>query len=250
MINKRRIIIILTSLAIVFGLLAASKVYLNDFIKGPREPNGFFSQNNYKIDPNTVLEKLDQGDLNVFTQVLATPEYYEKSYFSPVPWTQADYLKLARALHQHTGSDTFDKWQVYRMSFYRDCQNISTGFDLFIIIYVKYIDSKKYDAREISISPMYESASMSEKNNLQQPVFGLDNINLDEINVTADTALHIAEENGGRSARLAAENKCRASITSDGQIWFVRYLAQNSSVNSSIFEINVNIYTGKFKILN
>jgi hypothetical protein len=136
------------------------------------------------------------------------------------------------------------------MSFYRDCQNISTGFDLFIIVYVKYTDTNKYDAREITVSPIYQNASMSEKKNLQQPMFSLNNINLDKINVTADTALHIAEENGGKVARLTAKNQCRASVISDGQDWFVRYLAQNSSVSSSIFKIDVNAYTGKYKILN
>jgi hypothetical protein len=245
----KQIIIITIGVIIIFGCLAMSNMYINDLVKGPRGPRDFSEWTEYEIDPETILEKLRRGDKDLFTQVLATPENYEKSYLGPFPWKQSDYLKIASALHQYTGNDAFTDWHVYSMLFSGDCQYDPVGFDLFNIVYIKDVEAKKYNAREIDIYPLYKGVRVSEEADLQRPMFGLNGIKLDKIKVTADNALQIAEENGGRNARLTIKNQCRISILSSGQDWHVRYSSQDPSFISSIFEMNIDSSTGKYKII-
>ena len=133
------------------------------------------------------------------------------------------------------------------MSFYGNCGYNPIGFDLVKFIYTKFVDSQMYIAREIDIYPLDEGVSVAEEGNLQKPIFGLEGINLDKLKITADDALRIAEENGGIDARLAVDNQCDISISSSEHNWYVRYSIQ-ASTNSTIFEMTINSYTGKYKI--
>lgn len=241
---------IATGIAIFFGCLALSSVYINGFFKGPRDPTDFSNSTFYEIDPRNILEELDKGDINVFTKVSSTPDSYEKSYFSPFPWSQSDYIRIANSLSQYTGNDVSDGWHVYNMVFYGECQYDPVGFDQFKIIYFKDVGPQKYNAREISIYPLNAGASMSTQSGLDRPMFGLNNLNLEKFKVSADEAIQVAEEHGGSDARLAIGNQCSISVSTSGQDWHVRYADQNPLLISSIFELNINSQNGKYKVLD
>jgi len=49
------------------------------------------------------------GEKNVFTPVMATPEVDEKLYSEPFPWKQSDYLNIANVLHQYVWNETLDE---------------------------------------------------------------------------------------------------------------------------------------------
>jgi hypothetical protein len=248
--KTKQIIIIVIGVTIMFGYLAMSNVYINDLIKGPREPRDFSEGAEYKIDPEKILKEIDQGNINSFMLVSVTPEDYEKLYLKPFSWKQSDYLKITDALFRYTGNDIYIDWSIYDISFYGDCRYESVGLDWFKIVYIEDVGKQTYNAYEVTISSLYGSVQLSELPNLQRPVFGLNSINLDKLKITADDALQIAEENGGRDVRLNVDNKCRISISTGDQDWYVRYSKQDSSFISSIFEIDIDSYTGKYKVLN
>ncbi len=245
----RRLFILVISIAIVVGSLTVLNKYFDNLIESPRGPREFSVWNDYRIDPKTILEKLDQGGQEVFTPVLVTPVDYEKIYQQPFQWMQADYLKIANALHLYIWKEPLEDWLLYDMSFYGDCRYNPVGFDLFKSIFIKYDGARKYTAHEIDIYPLYAGVSVAEETNLEQPMFDLGSVNLNKLKVTVDDALRIAEENGGRNFRLAIKNQCNMSfrISSNNQVWYINYSNQDSS---SVFEMSIDPYTEKYKLLN
>ena len=200
----------------------------------------------YKMDTETILNSLDQGEANVFTPILATPEAYEYLYTEPFPWKQSDYLKVADALHRYVWGETLDGWSVYNLLFYGDCRNDRVGLDHAKITYFKAVGAQDYTAREIDIAPLFGEADAGGGANFPRPLFGWNSINLKGLKVTADDVLGIAERNGGDKARLAVENACRVFITlmpsASRKGWLVSYYSNTSA--KTIFEIAIDPYTG------
>lgn len=244
------LLVILAILIAGFVLLyKVNPVFDDQVLTAPNGLSSYFETTEYKIDPTTILENLKEGEKNVFTLVMATPETDERLYTEPFPWKQLDYLNIANALHQYVWKETLDGWHVFNLSFYGDCEYNTAGFDLFQVTYFKYVGSQQYTAHEIDIFPLYAGVATGGGTNFPRPLFGWnESLDLDRLKITANDALRIAEQNGGKDARLAFGNKCKISvfITSNDQKWTIIY--HEDSDAKRIFEINIDPYTGKYKI--
>jgi hypothetical protein len=217
-------------------------------------PNyGTFEQTgDYLINPETILQSLDKNGSNIFMPVLATPGP-DAQLLSPgsVPWTQLEYLKIVNALSQLVWKETMEDWDVYYLSFRRECQDNPIGFDSFDITYYKIIEVNSemvYTARQIEIYPLASQVSWGGGSIFPRPLLGgWNSIDLIKSKITADEALKIAEENGGKEARSRVRNDCnilvRAPHNSEDS-WHVSYYF------STTFEVTINPYTGEYKILN
>jgi len=245
---KNRTLLTVVLLAIL--LIVASAIYIvyissdpfNDLVT--RYPNGAFNDTgSYKIDTETILATLAQGETDVFTLELATPQAPLEKV---IMWHQSDYLEIASALHQFVWSEKLDNWNLYSMSFDASCQDGSNGFLNGDFTYFKTVfhgGKLTYTAHEILISPQYENVSWGGGMDFPRPVLGWKSIVLNRLKVTSENALKIAEENGGSTARLAAENKCTISLILSGYTgWNVVY---EGSDGLFIFEIKIDPYTGR-----
>jgi len=160
-------------------------------------------------------------------------------YDKPIQWHQLDYLRIFGALNQHVWGDNLNDWKIYLMNFNADCQNPSGFWDGEIIFYKTVFDEGrfKYVTRDILAEPKYLSVAWGETR-FSPPLFGWNGFDSTKLKVTADDALRIAEENGGKEARLT--NKCinvsLFLLPGDSQRWEVHY---------KNFKISIDPYTGE-----
>jgi len=169
----------------------------------------------YKINSETVLDDLDQGNTNVFMPITATPEVGSMPTLSVglYTWSQSDYLKVAEALNQFVWKDDLKGWYLYSMYFYRGCQDNPAGFDAGEITYFKTFHGPfQYTARVVDIYPIGEAVSWGGNAIFPRPLHGWEYIDLQKLEITADEALKIAEEKEGQRFRLKVKNACTIDV--------------------------------------
>lgn len=220
-------------------------------LPGDKEPEypstiGTFPETgNYAIDPETIIESLDHGVTNVFMPLLATPSVDTILPSGSIHWKQSDYLKVANALSQFVWKEPLDGWSIYHLDFNKECQDNPSGFDSANIIYYKTIGvgwQKMYTARWIQIFPLAAEVAWGSGKNF--PISdGWNAINLTKFKITADDALRIAEENGGKEARSRVGNGCSILINARNHNKDDRWdLGYYYGVN---FEMIIDPYSGK-----
>ena len=129
------------------------------------------------------------------------------------------------------------------MIFNADCQNLDglTGSD-FQYFKTDFDKGKVLDTwREIEISPKYAFVAWGGGAKYRHPLLGWKSIDLNRLKVTAEDAIRIAEENGGREARLRAQNRCNIHLL----LMPERYKGWLIDYQSADFEIQIDLYTGK-----
>ncbi len=114
------------------------------------------------------------------------------------------------------------------------CNDNFGGFDSsFGITYYKTIKTgwqTVYTARHIDLIPWNGVAAWAGDGNFSTPfIFGWQNIELTKFKTTAEQAVRIAEENGGKAARLN-DDKCQVSASIIENDWFVNYFRETFSV--------------------
>lgn len=210
---------------------------------------------NYRINPETILEALDQGKTNIFTPILTASEAENTpNSVGLYPWKQSDYLKVASALRQFIWKDNLENWRLYSMYFYRGCQDNPIGFDSGEMTYFKARHGLfSYTTRVIDIYPSGGEVSWGGGANFPRSLSGWTSLNLESLTVTADNALQIAEENGGKEFRLKVENACTIDVfinpnpdSSNDEDWIVYY----NNMGYSVFEMHINPYTSEIKVLD
>lgn len=218
----------------------------------PSYLSSYLDSDDYTIDSRTILSSLEKGEKDVFFPMVATPDP-DSYYFTDgsVPWTQLDYLEIANALSQFVWKENldFDNWTVHDLRIRRECRDNSVGFDSFDITYYKTIEvnlQKVYTARYIKIYPSANIVSWGGNTNF----LGFDkwdSFDPRKFTITADDALQLAEENGGKEARSKVKNGCRILINTsnkkDGSWDVVYYIGA-----SDIFEMLVDPYSGKYEV--
>ena len=245
---------IIKRLSIVAVLLVTLSIYVFDpFIEQVRySPIGLsdFRDNtgNYKINAKTILASLDNGETNVFTAEITTPD--APMFEGPVLWQQSDYLKITDALHQFVWKEMLDDWSLYYMDFITTCQDNPNGFALGDFYYFKTIftyGKLQYSAREMLISPQYGHVTWGDGAIFPHPLLGWKSINLEKIKITAEEALKIAEENGGKEVQFSVQNNCKIQVRLTGHDtgWKVR-ISENTTADV-IFRMTVDPYTGEIK---
>lgn len=215
----------------------------------------------YIIDPETVLQNLDQGNMEIFKPSTGIAESEGLPYSSVAiglfPWDQSDYLKVAHALHQFVWKETLRDWHLYSMYFYRGCQDNPTGFDAAKITYFKATNGVfSYTTRVMDIYPIRNGVSWGGTADFPRPLSGWKSINLEKLKVTADSALQIAEQNGAREGRLQVDNMCTIDIvlspnSDSGAFWRITYFSDLLPTGDSvIFKMQVDPNTGEYTILD
>jgi hypothetical protein len=206
-------------------------------------------QGSYKINPDTILESLSQGEKDVFTQQIGTPEASNITTAKLVQWTQADYFMIAQTLHKFVWGENWQDWKVTELFFRMDCQQAGKGPQIFYIKLYKIAYLRDKDLRlihDIGIRPLENSVEWYEKK--MHPIREVwKSIDISQINVPVETALQIAEEKGGYNARSKIENQCViyiqmfANAMDEG--WKISYSADDKSND---FDVFVDPVTGKF----
>ncbi len=241
----KAIVLILILLGICLGLNFVFDPFQDQIARYPSEL--FYNQTFYRINPDTIISSLERGGIDVFTPEVATPPIY-----TPAPeslqslWGQADYLKVVSALHQFVWKESLDNWLLYSAKFDAVCRDNPSGFSSGDFIFYKTVwDQEKirYATRELVIDPLRGEVSSAGTTNFPHPIFGWKGVNLVQIKVTADDALKMAEEDGGRAIRLSNQNACSINIGLSGyRGWYIWYEGKNGL---SIYNIQIDPYTGQ-----
>jgi len=245
-------IIILTLLVL---LLVALYVPLNIIIDSarlfevgqgdaPGDAEVFNKTGTYKIDASMILESIDHNQVFVFP--LDSVETKNSITNDGLGWKQAEYLKVGGAFFESVWKESLDKdWSMHRMIFNTSCKENSAGFESATFVFYQLIFQQgelRYEARAIAISPLEGNITWGGDNIFYRPIFGANVIDLDKLKISADEALSIAEENGGKAMRQSVQNDCDLYLVFNGE-WLVVYNAGHES--SSKLKIHIDPYTGK-----
>ncbi len=249
--NKDTIRRAVRTFTICLGILGIVIIYVFDpFIEGVQQyPSGIGHERGYyKIDPERILTSLSNGDTRVFTPETTSPEdpIFQK-YFS---WRQLDYTKVTAALHEFVWNEGLDGWKLYYMYFDTPCHDDLRGFELGEYYYFKTIFNENgrigYAGHGLLITPQYGDVEWGSSPNYPHPLFGWKRVNINKIKITAEEALAIIEQNGGKEARLLVKNECKITAKLSGysgwRIFIYRY-----DTGSSIFSMEIDPSTGKIK---
>ncbi len=251
---KRKWIMVIVALLVALGLVYVYDPFEPDYIKWPFDfeswptgPAGFPDTGVFTIDPGTILASLDAGNVDVFLPESISLDDLDWTgpvlYKQPIPWRQSDYLKTASALNQFVWKDTLDDWSLFDMSFHTTCQEDPYGLTGGDFRYFKTIFDKgkiKYTWRTMFMIPEYLNVVWGGGAVYPHPPLGWKKIDLSRLKVTAEDAIRIAEENGGREARLKVQNECNIVLLLMPQ----RFEGWKVNIGSD-FEIQIDPYTGK-----
>lgn len=177
----------------------------------------YFETNNYgcfQIDPATILDSIDKGETEIFSPEPRACEdiisdgniLYKGTYL----WNQADYLKIANSLNGFVWKDTLEGWSIYKMFYQADCQEDPSLRNADIIYYKTTFDKGRilYATRVMEVEPAYINVEWGGGAFYPHPLSGWKGMDVNRLKITAEDALRIAEENGGREARAKFDNQC------------------------------------------
>ncbi len=252
--KRKRTALILAFLILIIGTICFGAIYvwsnsLNDYNPHDYPRNGLSDfdpahTGYYKIDPDTILASLDRGETDVFAPEPATPP--APIFNSTISWHQSDYLKITNAAFQSVWKETFASWSLLSMVFDTSCRDDPDGFESGDIHFFK-ADETNYTTREVLITPQDEDVSWGGGglgSGFSRPSSGWKSIDLIGLKITADDALEIADDHGGKSFRLAKKNQCSliAALNMDAyDSWQVEYFGNDGL---SHFKIAIDPYTG------
>lgn len=263
--NKRVLIIGVTLgclLILVFSgiLIYEQMLHEQEMFRGPDELSSYDPTDYansaigfFRINPETILSALDQGEEHIFTPVLREDASFADELTNlSISWTQADFLKIASALGELVWDDPMDllnDWNIYYISFGGNCRDAPDGFTSAAITYFKTIEvngTEVYTTRRIEIYPYGSMVRWGSGAIYSQPILHRwHSFDIMGDKVTADDTLHIADENGGKDVRLQVNNQCTIHVSSaiKSNEWHLSY-----SVSPS-FSVFVDLDTGEYEFL-
>lgn len=208
----------------------------------------------YSINPETILESLAQGNENIFSPIVTTPEAMPLAPIEPVLWNQADYFRIAQVLHEQTWGVSVEDQNLENMSFGMDCADVERGifnfadFDFYQIIQAEGEETRiEYT---IVIRPS-EGLIYTSKREFRPNMQIMKPVEIGRYNITAEEALGIAEKNGGSEKRLEVGNACNLDVLAPGpdyKGWRILYGDAYDNIKT-LLEIAVDPQTGKYKAL-
>ena len=215
----------------------------------------------YTFNPQTINASLDRGDIDVFSVAPPEPEDGWPRLWPPgsFAWNQKDYMKIANALHQFVWKESLEDWQLVYAGFQvRQCHDVLGKFDIAALSFYKR-NGVRNIVHGMWIDPLHGIVTIGDDSGYVGIWKGIDLKNI-PVN-SADTALQMAEENGGREARLLAKNECYIYILFAPYVlkhsflshpfyrydwgWSIRYV---NDALTAIFNMTIDPYTGKYKI--
>jgi hypothetical protein len=235
-----------------FGVLA-----LLESISDRRETKTNLFFHCYTIEPESMIEALNTGKVDVFSLVAEEPPSIPVEQQSAVLWTQDDYVRIVNALFQFTQNDDLaNGWQLESMNFSSDCESFGEGFydgNFHFFKVVKTDERESRIERIVNIDPLNKVVLITE--NEYSPILAdWSGINLDKNLISASEALQIAEDNGGEEERLSANNACYVDLHFNYGVgwwekdwwWDVWYRRSDKDL-TMLLSLVINPHTGKIR---
>jgi hypothetical protein len=250
MTNQRKLIVkIVSVIAVVILSCTLTNAFAYDLFWLPEEVDkdpssgDFDPEDYYSIDPDTIIPSLDNGVINVFSPAKEPDDYWPDNA-SYSQWQQSHFVKVASALNKFAGKDNIDDWKIVEASFISVCEAKGNGFLTGYFILYRPIWVRRqlhYEARAIFVDPMISVVSWGDGRTYHRPILGWNDIPLDKFAITAEKALMIAEEHGGKQIRAGKGNQCNILVTAGSDYWLVTY--------SSFTKYSVDAYTGEITLI-
>ncbi len=220
----------------------------NIFDSGLYDPVTIFDfsyTGSYKIDPNTILKSIDSEQSLVFLP--ETTVISDLNTNNELAWTQLEYYKIAAVLFEFVWKEPLNKnWSIHRMSFDTNCKENPVGFERATFVFNQLLfqgENFRYNARAVEIAPLDGEVLWGGGNTYPRPIFGESQFDLDNLKITADDALSIAEKNGGMALHQSVQNRCTLSLFLEEESWEVVYFGLSTIGTSP--KIYIDPYTGK-----
>jgi hypothetical protein len=243
---KRQVLYILLAIVISLVLVSCSNP---QYFWGGQEQQTTNRDEEYSIDPNTILANISQGDIQVFNLLMATPPAYPPPS-KPITWGQDDFYKVTQAFFQVTWKENLADWRLEKMSFTLPCDEIDNGPQAALFSFFKKLKVNSRDervVRDLFINPERNSFSLLETE--YQPIFEKwPAIDLSKVKIKIEDALEIAENNQGKEFRQQVDNQCfiTAKVDASGKYnhgWFISYLKISDELDKELW-LNIDIQTG------
>ncbi|GEM_PF-1482427 len=214
------------------------------------DPPGEFKY--YQIDPSTILADLRSGENDVFHLLENEPESFKNIYPSGTfSWSQENYLKVAQAHLLSLTGETMGEWKIFSagdLGIYQ-CRDDMQGFDGAKIIFYKETP-EAFPVVYMYIYPLEGLIYSSYLKYERSPIIeGFSKASVYEGSITADDALQIAEDAGGRKMRQELSNDgCDVWVTyfSD-EYWHVGYSWDTNDLEFDL-DFKVNSHDGSYKV--
>ena len=221
------------------------------FVQGIEEKH-VIQEKYYTFNPETILTSLSVGKTNLFASRTSTPEPTLLAPIKPVQWQQVDYFHIAQAIYEYVWQDSVEEWNLSGMDYDVDCLEANLGAQYAHFEFFKVNNNSENQSRlvrDILIEPEKSSIKVWETEYVPK-ILDWSIINRSNLKVSVDVALKIAEDNGGKEARLAIQNECHVYLilvpSAMYSGWQVGYSGKDP-VDQILFHIDPE--TGKFDIV-
>ncbi len=262
----KKILKIVLALTLLLGLMIcflAFYYFSAETQRTPWDERIWTQANYYPIDPSTLFNDIENGEKTVFSlkedDTTTYPEVHPSGSF---PWSSKDYFEIAKAHHFYIAEEQVSNgWDVLSGgSFYiNQCQDNMQGFDSAEITFFKR-EPTFFPISYIGISPLRNRIKsivahyprIEQKTSLDRWLNNPDTIykasEAFTSPISAEDALEIAENAGGREMRNMLSNEgCRINLAYYSDRWVVWYRWNTDDLYYTVdFDIDAN--DGDYKI--
>lgn len=225
-------------------------VILGDAMSDKREERTNIFYHYYNIEPTSLLEALEAGNINVFSPIDEEPPLIPPNQQVHVPWTQQDYFRIVNALFLFSRGDTMEGWKLNRMDFDLDCSKFGLGFQDGNFRFFKIVNIRERESRIVrivNIDPRNKFVFITE-NEYYPMLAKWSAINFGQYSLSADMILQIADNASGWKKRQSVENACDISLFlypdyASYNGWKVSYYRKDDG--KSFYHIEIDPITGK-----
>ena len=249
---KYSILIFAIACTLILAYAYAHDIYINnqnnvnpEYLINNHPNKGYF-----KIESEKILPSLTQGDTDVFAPLLQEPDLVEPLENASFSWTQGDFLKIASALGLSVWNDPMSKedWNISNIIFGTICQENPIGFHFAAITYFKEIETngkRLYVTRHIEIDPYYSMIRWGGGATYPRPIMSKwKSFDLAQFRITAEDALQIADNHGGKEARQKVGDGCLIYVSPTiNNKWFIDY-------GLAYYAMLIDPYNGSYEIFN
>lgn len=233
---------------IFFGIIAYdNRLHKLEDLRPPSRISSYWDIGYFKIDPETILVSLENGNTNVFTPLPedVALDLEELSNLS-IYWSQTDFLNIASAMGRIVWDDpmSLNDWGVYSIHFDGSCGD-NVGLDFARITYFQ-TTRKMYATRLIEIFPHLGWARWGSGEIYPKPVLRKwGNVDLLESKISAEEAIRIANDDVKASFQIN-NDRCGVMMSSYHAFnnWDLTFLLGTPEFVS----YGVDRYTGEYTI--
>jgi len=208
----------------------------------------------YSFNSETIIDALAQGEQGVFSPLSETPTPAPVHHPKTTAWNSLDFLLVARAFHQFYWQETLDEWQFCVVWYDYHCADVTRGpYSAKFWLY-KVNNRPEGKTSVLHTTSIYRDGEIIWLEEEKTPVGGqwyYMHTEPEQVRISAEDAVQIADENGWLALRSRIENNCEISVSANGpqeNEWLVSYIAFSLSpldhVWDRLFKIKINMDTG------